>query len=64
MYGIGAYFALRNAIKAFNPKAGIKFDAPMTPEKVLMNLYVPQTPKGAYEDSNNAKATTSLETLK
>jgi xanthine dehydrogenase large subunit len=39
MYGIGAYFALRNAIKAFNPNADIPFDAPMTPEKVLMNLY-------------------------
>jgi xanthine dehydrogenase large subunit len=39
MYGIGAYFALRNAIKAFNPKADIPYDAPMTPEKVLMNLY-------------------------
>jgi len=39
MYGIGAYFALRNAIKAFNPDVEIKFDAPMTPEKVLMNLY-------------------------
>jgi len=39
MYGIGAFFALLNAIKAFNPGADIKFDAPMTPEKVLMNLY-------------------------
>jgi xanthine dehydrogenase large subunit len=39
MYGIGAYFALRNAIHAFNSKAKISFDAPMTPEKVLMNLY-------------------------
>ncbi|MBL7745183.1 MAG: molybdopterin-dependent oxidoreductase [Chitinophagaceae bacterium] len=39
MYGIGAYFALRNAIKSFNPSANIPFDAPMTPEKVLMNLY-------------------------
>ena len=39
MYGIGAYFALRNAIKASNPQANIAFDAPMTPEKVLMNLY-------------------------
>ena len=39
MYGIGAYFALRNAVKAFNPTASIPFDAPMTPEKVLMNLY-------------------------
>ncbi len=39
MYGIGAYFALRNAIKAFNPDAQISYDAPMTPEKLLMNLY-------------------------
>ncbi len=39
MYGIGAYFALRNAVKAFNPSADITYDAPMTPEKVLMGLY-------------------------
>lgn len=39
MYGIGAYFALRNAIKAFNPSASLLFDAPMTAEKVLMALY-------------------------
>jgi xanthine dehydrogenase large subunit len=39
MYGIGTYFALRNAIKAFNPETQILFDAPMTPEKVLMALY-------------------------
>ena len=39
MYGIAAYFALRNAMKAFNPSANIQYDAPMTPEKVLMGLY-------------------------
>lgn len=39
LYGIGAYFALRNAVKAFCPAADIAFDAPMTPEKVLTNLY-------------------------
>lgn len=39
MYGIAAYFALRNAMKAFNPSANIHYDAPMTPEKVLMGLY-------------------------
>ena len=39
MYGLGTYFALRNAIKAFNPKSNIGFSAPMTPEKVLMSLY-------------------------
>ena len=39
MYGIGAYFAIQNAIKAFNPNYNLKFNAPMTPEKVLMSLY-------------------------
>jgi xanthine dehydrogenase large subunit len=39
MYGIGAYFAIRNAVKAFNPSVTIAFDAPFTPEKVLMALY-------------------------
>jgi xanthine dehydrogenase large subunit len=39
MYGIGAYFALREAVKAFNPSADIPYDAPMTPEKVLISLY-------------------------
>ena len=39
LYGIGAYFALRNAVKSFNPLADIPYDAPMTPEKVLMSLY-------------------------
>ena len=39
MYGIGAYFALHNAVKNFNKKLTPTFDAPFTPEKVLMNLY-------------------------
>ena len=39
MYGIGAFFALRNAINAFNPSARPSFSSPMTPEKVLMSLY-------------------------
>jgi xanthine dehydrogenase large subunit len=39
MYGIGSFFALRNAIKAFNPSASPAFSAPMTPEKVLLSLY-------------------------
>ena len=39
MYGIGAYFAIQNAMKAFNPNYKLKFHAPMTPEKVLMGLY-------------------------
>jgi xanthine dehydrogenase large subunit len=39
MYGIGAFFALRDAIKAFNLSASPAFVAPMTPEKVLLELY-------------------------
>lgn len=39
MYAIGAWFALSNAIQAFNPHADIPFSPPMTPEKVLMALY-------------------------
>ncbi len=39
MYGIGTFFALRNAIKAFNPHSNIEFSAPLTPEKMLMGLY-------------------------
>ncbi|MFK5959367.1 MAG: molybdopterin-dependent oxidoreductase [Lutibacter sp.] len=39
MYGIGAYFAIQNAIKKFNPNYNLKFNAPFTPEKVLIGLY-------------------------
>ena len=39
MYGIGAYFAIRSAVRAFNSENSPVFDAPFTPEKVLMNLY-------------------------
>jgi len=39
LYGIGAYFAIRNAVQAFNGSVSPACDAPFTPEKVLMNLY-------------------------
>lgn len=45
MYGIGAYFAIRNAVLAFNNNAVIPYAAPITPEKVLMALYT--TPSAA-----------------
>ena len=41
MYGIGAYFAIREAIMAY-AKTSPTFDAPFTPEKVLMSLYEDQ----------------------
>lgn len=39
MYGIGSYFAIMNAIRAFNPGKQFKFSSPITNEKVLINLY-------------------------
>ncbi|MCH6573721.1 MAG: molybdopterin-dependent oxidoreductase, partial [Bacteroidetes bacterium] len=39
MYGIGGYFAIMNALKQFRPDARFNFSAPITPEKVLLNLY-------------------------
>ena len=39
IYGTGSFFAVQNAIKAFNPNYKPNFKAPMTHEKVLMGLY-------------------------
>ena len=39
MYGIGAYFAIEQAVKAFNKNYKPRYHAPFTPEKVLMGLY-------------------------
>ncbi len=39
MYGIGVFFALRNAMKAFRPGADLTLDAPMTPERLLLALH-------------------------
>lgn len=39
LYGIGAYFALLNAMKAFRPELNMEFSSPKTPEKVLLALY-------------------------
>ena len=39
MYGIGCYFALRDAMRAFNKEAPLPFDAPLTPEKLLLQMH-------------------------
>ncbi|HOI28818.1 MAG TPA: molybdopterin-dependent oxidoreductase [Melioribacteraceae bacterium] len=39
MYGIGAYFAIANAMKAFLPGKSVCYNAPVTNEKVLMWLH-------------------------
>lgn len=44
MYGIAGYFAIQNAIRAFNPGYLPDFVAPLTPERVLMALYERDNP--------------------
>jgi xanthine dehydrogenase large subunit len=39
LYGIGVYFAILQAMKAFRPNLPVRFSAPITPEKVLLSLY-------------------------
>jgi xanthine dehydrogenase large subunit len=39
MYGIGAFFALRHAMRAFRSTVDFPFHSPLTPEKVLMQLH-------------------------
>ena len=51
MYGIGAYFSLENAVRAFNPNFNSTFDAPFTHEKILMGLFGAGRPES--HDSNN-----------
>ncbi len=42
LYGIGAYFAILQAMKAFRPTLAGQFSAPFTSEKVLLSLYETQ----------------------
>jgi len=49
MYGIGAWFAIRDAMLAFKPDLQLAFRTPMTPERLLTTLHgrfvsVPTTP--------------------
>ncbi|MDJ0705506.1 MAG: molybdopterin-dependent oxidoreductase [Leptolyngbyaceae cyanobacterium MO_188.B28] len=39
MYGIGIFFALRQAMRAFKPQGEFAFASPLTPERVLCELY-------------------------
>ena len=40
MYGIGVFFAIHQAMKAFKPKMEFAFTSPLTPERVLCELQV------------------------
>ncbi|MBM4055442.1 MAG: xanthine dehydrogenase [Planctomycetes bacterium] len=39
MYGIGVFFATRNAMRAFRPDIDFNFASPLTPERVLLQLH-------------------------
>nr|MBC8453693.1 molybdopterin-dependent oxidoreductase [PVC group bacterium] len=39
MYGIGSYFAIMNALKAYRPEKPAFYNAPLTPEKALSFLH-------------------------
>ena len=39
MYGIGVFFAIREAMRAFKPEMEFVFTSPLTPERVLCDLY-------------------------
>ena len=39
MYGIGIFFALRYAMLAFKPHKEFTFASPLTPERILLQLY-------------------------
>ncbi len=41
MYGIAAYFSIINAMNEFRDNSGMEISAPITPEKVLLNLHQP-----------------------
>ncbi|MBX7042377.1 MAG: molybdopterin-dependent oxidoreductase [Ignavibacteria bacterium] len=43
MYALGAYFAIRKAVQAFNKGAEPAISVPYTPEKVLFDLYGKKT---------------------
>jgi len=39
MYGIGVFFAIRCAMRAFRPQKEFALASPLTPERVLLQLY-------------------------
>lgn len=59
MYGIGSYFAISNAIKAFNPKVELNYSSPLTHEKTLMQLY--QSSDKSREHQNLSEINYSME---
>ncbi len=51
MYGIGVYFALQSAIRAFAPDTALVFKTPMTPERALLALHPDWSPSPSADRS-------------
>ena len=64
MYGIGVFFAIRNAMRAFKPDADLAFACPITPERVLMGLHAEERREIelAYATGENGEAPATLAT--
>jgi xanthine dehydrogenase large subunit len=60
MYGIGVFFAIRQAMKAFQPKIEFAFTSPLTPERVLCNLYEGELKEMAESIVGNPKLQASV----
>ncbi len=58
MYGIGVFFALRHAMRAFRER-DYAFDSPLTPERVLMQLHSERVAE-LHRQAAEAKATPAL----
>ncbi len=57
MYGIGAYFAIRNAIRTATGNRDIPYSAPLTPEKVLLALHGEGARTGSREQDKEIQPT-------
>jgi xanthine dehydrogenase large subunit len=60
MYGIGVFFAIREAMKAFQPKMELAFTSPLTPERVLSELYADELKEIAESIVGNPKLQASV----
>ncbi len=62
MYGIGVFFAIRHAMRAFKPDADLAFTCPITPERVLMGLHAEERKAIAFTlaTSGNGEAPTPI----
>jgi xanthine dehydrogenase large subunit len=55
MYGIGVFFAIRQAMKAFQSQGEFAFTSPLTPERVLCELYADELKEMAKSIVGNPK---------